>query len=448
MEEVKRAAGYIRVSTAEQVTKGLSIETQIAEIEAYAIQQNMKLVGMYIDRGITARKSLERRKDFMRMMGDVESGKIDHIIVLRLDRFFRNVYDYHKMMNEYLNPNKCDWSAVKEQYSTTTTNGRLMINLRLSIAEQECDTDGDRIKDVFNHRVEQGFAIGGSLPMGLMVKDKHVVKNPETIHIPEAIFDRFEEIHSVRGTMIYINATYGTNLNYIAVSRILRNPLFAGIYRNNENYCERTISIERHKKIQKILEKNIKIKNAAKDYIFTGLLKCDHCGNNLSGNCTTRPLKDGPATYKYYRCPKRTRDYNCDNHISIHEAQVEKYLLDNVEALMKEYIIKVETEAKQQKTVKSNRKQIENKMKKLNDLYMNDFISMEEYKSKRAELEAQIIDEPKKEIKDLSVMNDFLNSDFKTIYNTLNELEKRALWRSVIQEISVSGKEVKNVIFL
>lgn len=447
MDEVKRAAGYIRVSTKEQVTKGLSIETQIAEIEAYAKSHNMKLIGIYIDKGITARKALERRKDFMRMMWDVESGKIDQIIVLRLDRFFRNVYDYHKMMNEYLSPNNCDWSAVKEQYTTTTTNGRLMINLRLAIAEQECDTDGDRIKDVFNHRVEQGFAIGGSLPMGLKVENKRVVRDPKTIHIVEAVFEYFEMTQTVRGTMVYINATYGLNLLYATVSRMLRNPIYAGIYRNNEDYCERTISIERHKKILKMLKKNIKVKKDAQEYIFTGLIKCDHCGSSMSGNCTTRQLKDGLGSYRYYRCPKKTRDSMCDNHLSFREEKIEKYLLDNVEVLMNDYIVKVEAEANK-KPVQSNRKQIEKKLQKLNDLYMNDYIDMEEYKSKRADLESQIIDEPKTEQRNLSAIKDFLNSDFKTIYKTLTDKEKRALWRSVIQEIYVFEKKVKSVIFL
>ena len=73
MDEIKRAAGYIRVSTAEQVQKKLSIETQIAEIEAYAKYHGMRLEKIYIDRGITARKSLEKRVEFMRMMKDVEA---------------------------------------------------------------------------------------------------------------------------------------------------------------------------------------------------------------------------------------------------------------------------------------------------------------------------------------------------------------------------------------
>ena len=192
MDSIKRAAGYIRASTVEQSLKGLSIETQMAEIENYARANNMKLEGIYIDRGITARKQLTKRFEFMRLMGDVQLGKIDHIIVLRLDRFFRNIYDYHRMMNEYLIPNSCDWSAVKEQYSTATTNGRLMINLRLAIAEQECDTDSDRIKDVQKHQIAEGYVIsGGGATLGLKVENKRLVKDEEN-HIAKEIFDYFQ----------------------------------------------------------------------------------------------------------------------------------------------------------------------------------------------------------------------------------------------------------------
>ena len=92
-------------------------------------------------------------------MRDVDAGLIDRIIVMRLDRWFRNVYDYHKMMNEHLIPHNVDWCAVKEDYDTTTTNGRLMINLRLAIAEQECDTDGDRIRDVQENMIQKGCCL-------------------------------------------------------------------------------------------------------------------------------------------------------------------------------------------------------------------------------------------------------------------------------------------------
>ena len=86
-------------------------------------------------------------------------------------------------------------------------------------------------------------------------------------------------------------------------------------------------------------------------------------------------------------------------------------------------------------------------MQRLNDLYVNDFIDMEKYKAEYAALKEQIIDEPEDDKKDLSLYRDFINSDFKTIYATLKDVEKRALWRTVIQKIKVSGKEIKDIIF-
>lgn len=445
MDSVKRAAGYIRVSTVEQSLKGLSIETQISEIENYAKQNNMKLEDMYIDRGITARKQLERRVEFMRMMEDVRSGKIEHIIVLRLDRFFRNTYDYHKMMNEYLMPNNCDWSAVKEQYSTATTNGRLMINLRLAIAEQECDTDSDRIKDVQKHRVSEGYIIsGGAVALGLKIENKRIVKNENTNHIAKEIFDYFELHGSIRGTMYYINNKYNLNLIYATVKRILKNPFYKGQYRDNVDFCERTVTVEQWDKVQRMMQNNIKERGKPQVYIFTGLLRCSRCGKSIAGNCTVK----GDKVYKYYRCPSRSINRNCDNIDNCNEKIIEDYLINNIEELSKKYIIKAELEQKQKRVVKSNRKQIEAKLQKLNDLYINDFISMEKYKEDYAKLQAQIV-EPENEPKnDLSAVQKLLEGDFKAKYEMLSEGKKRAFWRGVIKEIRMFGKTVEAVEFL
>lgn len=445
MDEIKRAAGYIRVSTLEQSRKGLSIETQIAEIENYAKFHGMRLEGLYIDRGITARKSLERRVEFMKLMKEVAAGNIDHIIVLRLDRFFRNVYDYHKMMNDYLTPNNCDWSAVKEQYTTTTTNGRLMINLRLSIAEQECDTDSDRIKDVHNNRVKQGYVISGSTPFGHTIKDKREVIDEEKRYIVEDMFNYFEVTQSVRGTMNYLNSTYGLSFIYATVRRALINTKYIGLYRENPDYCEPMISQEQFYRVQDILKKNIKVKRNAKTYIFTGLLVCSHCGRKLAGNCTHKRGYD----YKYYRCPKKTRDCLCDNNVSISEDWLEKYLLDNYKSLMNSYMISVKEIEEKNTPIKSNKKQIEKKLSRLNDLYIDGFISMEKYKTDYEFLQSQIIDQPENESKkDLSAIKAFLESGFENIYNTLDFAEKQQLWRTVIKEIKVFRKEIISIDFL
>ena len=443
MDSIKRAAGYIRVSTVEQSTKGLSIETQIAEIENYARTNNMKLEGLYIDRGITARKQLTKRVEFMRLMEEVEAGNVDHIIVLRLDRFFRNIYDYHKMMNEYLTPNNCDWSAVKEQYSTATTNGRLMINLRLAIAEQECDTDSDRIKDVLNHRINQGFVPTGSTSLGLKVENKKMVKD-ENNYLVQEIFSYFETHGSVRATMYHMNNKHGLKLYYAKVRRILGNPFYAGRCRDNQNFCEPTIDPETFDRIQIMLRKNIKEFQKPQIYIFTGLLRCSHCGNSLAGTCT---LKDGKI-YKYYRCPKRTRDMNCDNTTNCNEKIIESYLINNIEELSKKHLSDVELEEKKRKTIKSNRKQIEAKLKKLNELYINDFISMKQYKEDYEKLQSQIVEPENLPQVDVTAFQKLLDGNFKDKYETLSDKQKRSFWRGIIKEIRMFGKTVETVKFL
>ena len=436
MDEIIRAAGYIRVSTAEQSLKGLSIETQIAEIENYAKAHNMKLEGMYIDRGITARKSLEKRTDFMHMMKDVESGKIKHIIVLRLDRFFRNIYDYHKMMNEYLTPNNCDWSAVKEQYSTATTNGRLMINLRLSIAEQECDTDSDRIKDVFENRVKNGFAISGSQPWGFKIENKKVVIDEEKRELMNDLLDYAEESSSVRATLNYMLNTHKISFLYESLSRLLRNPLLYGSYRGNDNYCEGYITKERFDRLRSLLNRNIKAKKKSTYYIFSGLVFCGECNYRLSGQRS--------KNYHYYRCVNHYGHRRCNNAGGTNEKDIEKYLLEKAASKLDEKIFELEKVEKARKPVKSNRKAIEKKLKKLNDLYVNDFINMDQYKKEYDFLQSQIVDDSEPE--DLKTVYEevkkFLEGDLRDVYHTLTPQEKQAIWRKMFTKIIVLNRKV------
>ena len=440
MEEIKRAAGYIRVSTAEQSLKGLSIETQMAEIENYAKLHNMKLEEFYIDRGITARKSLEKRTDFMRMMKDVESGRINHIIVLRLDRFFRNVYDYHNMMRNYLEKNNCDWSAVKEQYTTATTNGRLMINLRLSIAEQECDTDSDRIKDVFENRVKNGYAISGAQPWCFKVENRRVVIDEEKRELMNDLLNHVEKTSSVRGALLYMLNTYGISFHYGTLTKLLKNPLLYGSYRGNDNYCEAFMTKERFDNMRRLLDKNIRQRKNNHTYIFSGLIICDECNNHMSG----RHYND----YSYYRCSNHYGHHRCGNNGSTNEVYIEEYLLENIEHLFDEHIIALKKVNITEKPVKSNRKAIEKKFQKLNDLYVNDFIYMDKYKPEYESLKSQIIDVREEPEKDLTSVKELLSGNFKEIYKTRTVVQKRAFWRRIVKEIRVYKREIVSVVFL
>lgn len=93
---------YIRVSGQEQAIKGLSLEAQQEDLAEYARERGWVIVGVYIDAAKTARKRLGKRANFLQMLEDVKQDKVDLILFTHLDRWFRSVADYYKVM-EILN---------------------------------------------------------------------------------------------------------------------------------------------------------------------------------------------------------------------------------------------------------------------------------------------------------------------------------------------------------
>ena len=97
MERIKngqRAALYVRVSTEEQVVHGKSLEAQRDRLLQFAEENNLIVVGIYEDDGISARKKYKKRPEMCRMLADVQKGLIDIIIFIKLDRWFRNIADF------------------------------------------------------------------------------------------------------------------------------------------------------------------------------------------------------------------------------------------------------------------------------------------------------------------------------------------------------------------
>ena len=166
-----RVALYIRVSTQEQSLHGLSLESQKDALISYANSHNMQIVDVYADEGITARKALNKRLEFQRLISDVKQGKIDLILVTKLDRWFRNIKDYHNTQ-EILEKHNCNWRTIYESYDTSTSSGRLHINIMLSVNQDECDRTSERIKAVFEHKKDKKEATTGAMPLGYKVLDK------------------------------------------------------------------------------------------------------------------------------------------------------------------------------------------------------------------------------------------------------------------------------------
>lgn len=116
-----------RVSTDEQVRKGDSLDAQEDALVEYANNNNMKIVGIYRDEGHSARKPILKRPVMLELLEDVKAGKIDRILVTKLDRWFRNVEQYY-VVQRILDKHNVAWQAILENYETATADGRFKVN--------------------------------------------------------------------------------------------------------------------------------------------------------------------------------------------------------------------------------------------------------------------------------------------------------------------------------
>ena len=182
--KVERVAAYVRVSTQEQKLHGLSLDAQKMKLEQYAEEHNMRIVGWYVDEGVSGRKLIKRRPELQRMIHDAEEGKFDRIIFIKLDRFFRSVAEYHECMKRIA---PVIWTTTEEDYDLSTANGRMLVNMKLTIAEMEADQTGERIKIVNEYKVQTGQPLVGdqSQPFGFKnsvnptTGRKNVIRDPD-----------------------------------------------------------------------------------------------------------------------------------------------------------------------------------------------------------------------------------------------------------------------------
>ena len=126
MSKILRAALYIRVSHEEQAMHGYSLEAQQDALTEYAKSNNYYIVDYYRDEGKSARKYYKKRPDFMRMIDDIKNNKIDLILFIKLDRWFRSIKDYYEVQT-ILDKYNVQWKSIHEVYDTFTANGRLQL---------------------------------------------------------------------------------------------------------------------------------------------------------------------------------------------------------------------------------------------------------------------------------------------------------------------------------
>lgn len=456
-ENVLRVALYPRVSTEEQVLRGYSLEAQEEALVRYAAENNMKVVGIYRDEGHSARKPALKRPVMQDLLADVRAGKIDRILFIKLDRWFRNVREYHKVQ-AILEENNVTWQATMEDYNTATADGRLKVNIMLSVAENESDRTSERIKFVFeSKRRKKEVCFGGNnMPYGYMAQTidgaRRLVKNPETAPILEDFWDHFRKYQNIRLAALFVNEKYGINRSYKNWTDIAKNEIYTGVYRGIPDFCPAYISHEEWISLREPYAQIKTTRNPDRVYLFTGLLVCNACGKRLKATFCTRRKPTGDVEYRSYRCNDKVLcDCPCNSNIS--EIKLEKYLLANIRADLEHYVFDIEAE---QSIPKKNRPELDiaklrERMRRLNIMYMDGNIDDDEYRKTTADLKEKIETAKQREKEDrppnIEFLNSFLQSDFETIYKGLPPEDKRRMWRAIISEICIERNSVKSIKF-
>jgi site-specific DNA recombinase len=175
-----RAAGYVRVSTEDQATEGLSLGNQVSRIIAYADSQDWDLVEIYREEGQSG-KSIDR-PELNRMISDIMSDKIDVVLVYKIDRLTRRQKDLWFLLEDVFEARQTGFKSVTEPFDTTTAQGKAFLGMLGVFAQLERDTIAERTKDTLANkkasrewigRVPFGFKVSES---GILMKDPHQQK--------------------------------------------------------------------------------------------------------------------------------------------------------------------------------------------------------------------------------------------------------------------------------
>ena len=418
-----KVALYARVSTEEQAKHGLSIDTQLDNLRAWARDQGHTVVGEYVDLGVSARKAPAKRPELQRLLGDLD--KLELIAFTKLDRWTRNVKGYYDVQ-AVLDRHRVAWAAIQEDYETVTASGRFKVNIMLSVAENEADRTSERIKVVFDRKIANGEYIGNRVPFGYSVIDKHLIPNEDADTV-RAAYDLYRRTGSIYQVKNFLH-DHGHPIVYVTVCRILRNPMYAGRYRANDSYCEPIIPPEVFDEVQAMLEKRSFRQNKSKRvYLFSGMIRCAYCGKVMAGS-----WQGNTRDKLRYRCNYHFLNGQCPNSLNLKESVVETFLLDNVAAELQKLSVNLDPPKKKKRG--PDKAAIMAKVERLQELYVEGMIDRERFHADREKLLAQIPQEqPERDL--AAARRIVLADDFRERYNELPREDKRAVWRSVVDHV-------------
>ena len=230
-----RCAVYTRKSSEEGLEQEFnSLHAQREACESYIASQRSEgwvLVRDQYDDGGISGGTLER-PGLKRLLADIEDGLVDVVVVYKIDRLSRSLMDFSKLV-EVFDRNSVTFVSVTQSFNTTTSMGRLTLNILLSFAQFEREVTAERIRDKVRASRMKGMWMGGCPPLGYEVKNRKLVENPADAAHVRWVFARFIEIGS--GTVLArelaergVTTSRGHRIDKKFIYRMLNNRVYIG----------------------------------------------------------------------------------------------------------------------------------------------------------------------------------------------------------------------------
>ena len=353
-----RCAIYTRKSTDEGLEKEfntLEAQREAGEnyIKSFKHQGWIALPDHYDDGGFSGGNL--KRPALQQLLKDVEKGKVDMIVVYKIDRLTRSLLDFAQLVKT-LEKHNCSFVSVTQHFNTCDSMGKLTLNILLSFAQFERELGAERVRDKIAASRKKGMWTGGSVPLGYTLKNKKLIIDPAEAEIVRFIFEDYARTRSeLLTTQHSIERGYtpkerknkdGTFknkeiFNHSMVNHILNNPLYLGKmpYKGElyEGQHKAIISQELWDRIKSFKAENLGNafcpSRSVKNSLLKGLLECECCGTMIPTRC-----KRGNKYYEYYSALKSVKEgaktHSCKIG-SVPAGELDTFVLEKIQQIFK-----------------------------------------------------------------------------------------------------------------
>ena len=324
----EKVAIYIRVSTQEQAQEGYSIEAQTDRLTAYCKAKDWPIVGIYKDPGYSG--ATIERPALRQLFDDIDAGKVDCVLVYKLDRLSRSQKDTLYIIEDVFLAHNVAFVSMQENFDTSTPFGRAMIGILSVFAQLEREQIKERTAMGRAARAKSGLWHGGGWrPYGYNYIDGKLVVNPTEAVVVHDVFDMFLRRTPITSIVNMIKDRFGQTVNQSLVRSMLSTPLYLGLitWEGNtyQGQHEPIIDKDRFDRAQELLDDRSRIAASKPNpfrpaHLLAGLIYCSNCGSRYIGKGNYSGHGSMKKYRPYYTCYSRAKsnkrfvvDPNCKN---------------------------------------------------------------------------------------------------------------------------------------